>query len=237
MKTCLKKLSNSVYLRNAIDNLGWVDLGDQVVIIDALEESDLGEEVLELIRTTSNEPITTLINTHRHSDHMALNPFFEKQGAQIISFHDLKGCERFIQGTNGLSLRLIPLAKTHSNKDLLVFVPEQSILFCGDVFGWGLVPWEGRLRQEIYENICRTYEFMIELNPKVVIPGHGPVCTVEELSVWLNYFKKLVTIQRDTPRKLSEVPPPAEMVDWWRFVEWKHQFSLDKIKTLKFSEI
>lgn len=237
MKPVLKKLSDSIYLRNAVDNLGWVDIGNQVVVIDALEDADLGEEVLDLITRTTDSPILTLINTHRHSDHMALNSFFEEKGAEVISFHDLKGSEQVIQGANGLSLRLIPLSKTHSNKDILVFIPEESILFCGDIFGWGLVPWEGRLRQEIYENICKTYELMIRLNPKIVVPGHGPTCTVDELKVWLRYFKQLVTIQRENPEKLSETPPPQDMVHWWRFVEWKHQFSLDKIKTLKSNEI
>ena len=237
MITSLKKLSDSIYLRNAIDNLGWIDLGDQVVVIDALEEACLGDEVFDLIKTTTSNPISTLINTHRHSDHMALNSFFADKGAQVLSFHDLKGEEYVISGSKDLSVRLIPLAKTHSNKDILVFSPEASILFCGDVFGWGLVPWEGRLRQEIYDNICQTYELMIALNPKIVVPGHGPTCTVEDLKVWLTYFKRLVRIQRETPEKLAKIPPPEEMVDWWRFVEWKHQFSLEKIKTFKSNEI
>jgi glyoxylase-like metal-dependent hydrolase (beta-lactamase superfamily II) len=237
MEICLKRLSESIYLRNAIDNLGWIDLGDQVVVIDALEDAELGDEVLALIRSTTINPITTVINTHRHSDHMALNSFFEAQGARVISFHDLDDAEsQIIRGCNGLSVQLIPLAKTHSNKDLLVFVPEESILFCGDVFGWGLVPWEGRLRQEIYDNICQTYDLMISLNPKIVVPGHGPVCSVNELRIWLDYFKRLVRIQLVEPAELATVPPPKQMVDWWRFVEWKHQFSLDKVKTLKFSE-
>ena len=236
MKPCLKKLSDSVYLRNAIDNLGWVDLGDQIVVIDALEEAELGSVVLEMIQSTSHQPVTTVINTHRHSDHMALNPFFEAQGAKVISFHDLDGCEQIIEGSNGLSIHLITLAKTHSNKDILVFVPEKSILFCGDVFGWGLVPWEGRLRQEIYENICQTYELMIALNAKVIVPGHGPTCSVEELKTWLTYFKTLVKIQLETPELLAEIPPPEKMKDWWRFVEWKHQFTLDKVNTFKSNE-
>jgi glyoxylase-like metal-dependent hydrolase (beta-lactamase superfamily II) len=164
---------------------------------------------------------------------MALNSFFEAQGARIISFHDLDDAERIIRGCNGLSVQLIPLAKTHSNKDLLVFIPEESILFCGDVFGWGLVPWEGRLRQEIYDNICRTYDLMISLNPKVVVPGHGPICSVDELKIWLTYFKRLVRVQLIAPEDLADLPPPTQMEDWWRFVEWKHQFSLDKVKTLK----
>ena len=237
MKTCLKSVSNSICLRNSIDNLAWIDLGDQVIVVDALEDASLGDDVLALIRTTTANPIATVINTHRHSDHMALNPFFEAQGAKVISFHDLVGREQIIQGDNGLTVRLIPLAKTHSNKDLLVFIPEESILFCGDVFGWGLVPWEGRLRQEIYENICNTYDFMIGLNPKVVVPGHGPTCTVAELKTWLIYFKRLVAIQRNAPEQLLGTPPPEEMVGWWRFVEWKHQFSLEKVKTFKSNEI
>ena len=236
MKPCVVELSNGIYLRNAVDNLGWVDLGDQVVVVDALEEAELGDEVLALIQESTNGTVKTVINTHRHSDHMALNPFFEAQGARILSYHDLKGHEQTILGANGRHLRLVPLPKTHSNKDILVFIPDASILFCGDVFGWGLVPWEGHLRQEIYENICSTYDFMISLHPKIVVPGHGPTCSVEELKIWLHYFKTLVSIQRSHPESLSAILPPEEMKHWWRFVEWKHQFSLDKVKTFKPNE-
>ena len=223
----------NIFVRNAIDNLTWVNLGDQIVVIDALEEVELADEVLKAIRATSALPITYMINTHRHSDHMALNPFFESLGAEIISFHDLKGKTKTIKGSNNLSLDLIPLPKTHSNKDILVHIPEVNVLCCGDVFGWGLVPWEGRMRQEIYQNICQVYEQMISMQPETVIPGHGPLCTTNELKRWLTYFKDLVEIQQTNPNKLKTTVPPDDMKTWWRFVEWKHQFSLDKIKTFE----
>ncbi len=233
MKPEIIEIKPSVFVRNAIDNLTWVNLGDQIVVIDALEEAELATEVLAAIIATSTHPITYVINTHRHSDHMALNSFFEDLGAEVISFHDLKGKTKIIKGSNNLSLNLIPLPKTHSNKDILIHIPEVNVLCCGDVFGWGLVPWEGKMRQDIYQNICQVYDLMISLAPETIIPGHGPLCSTDELKRWLIYFKTLVEVQMATPNKLQTIAPPEDMKDWWRFVEWKHQFSLDKIATFE----
>jgi len=234
----LIRVSEGVFARQAIDNMGWADMGGWTLVIDALEQPELADEVGECLgESVGDQPVRFLLNTHTHGDHVALNPWFEREfRAEIVNartaFIPVEG--RVFSG----ALReccMIPLP-CHTAQDCVVWFPEDRILFTGDLFGWGLIPWEGNLRPERQEQVIAAYRRLIEFGADRVIPGHGPLCTTDHLRRWLDYFEYLRGRVRDAvaaglgdAEVAERSAPPADMRDWWRFLQWKHADSLKKV--------
>jgi glyoxylase-like metal-dependent hydrolase (beta-lactamase superfamily II) len=72
----------------------------------------------------------------------------------------------------GTAVRLINLGPAHTAGDSVVFVPEEAVLFAGDLLFIGGTPisWAGPI-----SNWVRACDRMLALEPEVVVPGHGPV--------------------------------------------------------------
>lgn len=92
----LKKVSEHVYFVQgatgvATDNEGFISnasviIGDEsITLVDALGSPSLAEQLLYLIREISDLPITRVISTHYHADHIYGLQVFKDQGAQIIA--------------------------------------------------------------------------------------------------------------------------------------------------------
>jgi len=226
-------------VRQEIDNIAWIDLGGFAVVVDALERGELEAEVLAAIRRTLGEtPVRYVLNTHRHYDHTALNAALKREfGAEIINQRTSRvGPEgRWFEGSRR-RVQWLAMGGCHTSEDCVAWVPEDRALFVGDIFGWGLIPLSGSLRNDTARLLLDTYQRLIDFDPAVVVPGHGPLGTRETLERWVEYFHWLrsrcaeaLAAGRTDAQVLSEVAPPEDMSDWWRFEVWKHEDSLGKV--------
>lgn len=242
----LFKPADGVFVRIEIDNMGWLDMGGYTIVVDSLEQARAEPEVVGAIeQTVGTQPIRYLINTHTHPDHIALNRVFRRMGAEIINAGTFQIPVEGLQlEGDKRSLRVWLLPGCHSRHDCVVWLPGEQVLFVGDLFGWGLIPWMGNLKLERRQLILDTYQKLLDCRAKTVIPGHGPPCTSNELARWRDYFLWLIeTVEamRDkgyAPGHINRtsLPPPEDMVNWWRFVEWKHDDSLRKVVKAVFRE-
>ncbi len=233
------EIAEGFYLRQAVDNIAWMDMGDGVLIVDALEQERLESEVIAAIRDTMGDrPVEYVLNTHPHYDHVALNnAFAEHFGAKVFNARiaEIPSGGRWFEGPER-KVHMIPMGGTHTAEDCIVWVPDDHVLFTGDIFGWGLIPTSRPLKDAVVERIDQVYQRMIDLDPQTVIPGHGPTCTKAELQRWVTYFHdlieqvpKLKEQGMDAAAIQDEIDPPADMKDWWRFTEWKHEDSVSKV--------
>ncbi|MBX3605087.1 MAG: MBL fold metallo-hydrolase [Piscinibacter sp.] len=71
--------------RNFISNAGIVVTAEGVVVIDALGSPTLAQELLAQIRTLTPLPVTHVIVTHYHADHIYGLQAFKAAGAQVIA--------------------------------------------------------------------------------------------------------------------------------------------------------
>ena len=71
--------------RNFISNAGFVLTNDGVVVIDALGSPALAEELLAQIRRITPLPVTHVIITHYHADHIYGLQAFKAAGATVIA--------------------------------------------------------------------------------------------------------------------------------------------------------
>lgn len=197
-------------IRSLMCNNGWVDLGDEILLIDSNMPSRT-RALLDAVRQTcGTKPISFVVNTHHHGDHIYANRSIREQtGAAIISCAEmLEELHRYETGAFGgdagrweqvakvrpdlAGTSLLPPTMTfehslliygskrrvelhhfgwgHTRGDTIVWLPEERIVFVGDLVTKG--PF----------NIVRDGEmaawphylaFIESLNPSIVCPGHG----------------------------------------------------------------
>ena len=70
-------------------NQGWVVFNDFVLVIDA-NFPNQADEVIKLIRETTDKPIRFVFDTHYHGDHADGNQTYTKIGATVISSENSK---------------------------------------------------------------------------------------------------------------------------------------------------
>jgi len=233
------QVAEGFHVRQAVDNMAWIDLGDGAIVVDALEQPELETEVLEAIAATlPDRKVKYVLNTHTHYDHVALNATFVRRfGAEIVdnSAGAIPPDGRWFAGPRRKVL-MLPMPSCHTEEDCVVWSPQDRVLLVGDIFGWGLIPLTRELRTETARLLVDTYNRLIAFDAAVVVPGHGPLCTTAELKRWVEYFHGLIADVGRACRKslddkdvLRQVVPPQDMKGWWRFLAWKHDDSAAKV--------
>jgi hypothetical protein len=145
--------------RNFISNAGFVITHDSVVVIDALGSPALAEELVQKIRTLTPKPISHVLLTHYHADHIYGLQVFEALGAKIVAH---------AQAREYINSETAHLRLEASRKDLAPWVDQGTRLVpasqwvSGDsstlkVGAWTLCcsTWGPRIRRRIRPSSCR----------------------------------------------------------------------------------
>jgi len=113
---------------------------------------------------------------------------------------------------------LISKGEAHTKSDVVLWLPDEKILFSGDVIFINHHPWLGDGSPDewiIYLNYLKT------LNPKYIVPGHGPLgnkTSIDQMIKYLNNISDLVdsAIQNNfTEDEIKIISIPEEYQDWW----------------------
>ena len=83
--------------------------------------------------------------------------------------------ERLELRLDGTEVHLIHVGRCHSQSDTVVHLPAERVLFTGDVVCRDLTP----LVTGGFEAWLSVLDWIVELDPDVIVPGHGPVCGIE----------------------------------------------------------
>jgi glyoxylase-like metal-dependent hydrolase (beta-lactamase superfamily II) len=115
-------------------------------------------------------------------------------------------------------VRLMELGPAHTRGDTIAVLPEQRVLFTGDLLFNGAHPiaWAGPVSNWI--DACRKIE---QLDPVLVVPGHGPLAQVQEVRELRAYFEYLYEQAR---RAHAEGMTPLQAARWMsldRWADWK----------------
>jgi glyoxylase-like metal-dependent hydrolase (beta-lactamase superfamily II) len=85
-------------------------------------------------------------------------------------------------------VRLIQVGPAHTRGDTIVYVPEDRVVFTGDILFMGSHPimWEGPV-----ENWIRACDVLLDLEVDTVVPGHGPLTSKSGVSETRDYWVRL----------------------------------------------
>jgi glyoxylase-like metal-dependent hydrolase (beta-lactamase superfamily II) len=94
----------------------------------------------------------------------------------------------------GRRVELIEVGPAHTPGDLIVHVPDERVVFAGDLMFVGVTPimWVGPV-----ENWLAGLDRIIELGPRAVVPGHGPVTDLEGVQTMKSYWEFVSAAIRD----------------------------------------
>ncbi len=88
----------------------------------------------------------------------------------------------------GVAVQLIEVGPAHTVGDLIVNLPDDGVVCAGDVLFCEDHPvhWAGPL-----ESVHRAALRVLECDPRVVVPGHGPVMTPADVRAHADYLLEL----------------------------------------------
>ena len=108
---------------------------------------------------------------------------------------ELRGPTRTIDGDlsfdlDGVEVELLYVGPAHTGGDVIVHLPREHIVFTGDILFRRCTPigWDGT-----YANWIAALDRIVALEPRVIVPGHGPLCGVEgpkEMKQYLEYVRQ-----------------------------------------------
>jgi cyclase len=186
-----------------INNTGFLVGPQGVVSVDTCSTERRTLAYRHAIESVTAAPVRTVVNTHHHGDHTFGNCLFptativahERARAEAIAFGPPRPLPYwepadwgaltleppFLTFTDEIAVHVGDLrvelryvgTPAHTTNDVLVWVPERSVLYCGDLVFNGGTPFllmgsvTGSI--EVLENVVRP------LGAATVVPGHGPV--------------------------------------------------------------
>ena len=199
-----------------INNAGFVVGPRAITSIDACSTERRTRAYLDAIRMVSSRPVKTLVNTHHHGDHTHGNYLFtdativghERCRKEIIAaglpdyggvleevdWGALELAPPFLTFTESVTLWAGDLAcevrhvgrPAHTTNDAVVWLPERSVLFCGDLLFNQGTPF--LLMGSVAGAIDVLEGFVKPLGARTIIPGHGPVAGRELIDSVLGYL-------------------------------------------------
>lgn len=143
-----------------------------------------------------------------------------QKGLQIVRPR-LTFTGRMILYCGGKNLRLIHLGG-HSPSAIGVYLPEEEILFSGDVISKGQHPV---MEEADTVQWLRTLTDIRRLQVRVIVPRHGPLCTKEDtqqLSAYIRLLRRRVRSQIKAGRRFKEAVENIdlqELMDFFPFEE------------------
>lgn len=204
-------------------------IDDGVVVVDT-KNPEWGNAILDKIRTVTDKPVTTIINTHTHGDHVGSNIDFSSP-VQVVAhtntkanmakmpvFQTASGRQYLPSRTyqNRLSLfegeeriDLYYFGSGHTSGDTIVVFPALRVAHTGDLFAWKGTPYIDVNNGGSGVNYPRTVLAAADTIQGVdtVIPGHSPVMT------WAD-FREFGEFNRDfliaVERGMKEGKTPSE---------------------------
>lgn len=235
----VEKVKDNLYvLRGGGGNTAVFITAGGVVVVDA-KNPGWGQPILDKIKTLTPKPVTTLINTHTHGDHVSGNvefpasidfvaqentktnmekmPIFKEHNGVGLPKRTFKDKMTLGKGTDQIDLYYF--GPGHTNGDAFVVFPSLRIMHSGDIFAGKSVPLidtaNGGSMLHISETLMKAYDGI--KNVDTIINGHTPAqTTFADLKEYSDFNKDLVAWMR---AGLKAGKTPEQLAAQWKVPE------------------
>ena len=237
--------------QNFISNAGFVITPAGVVVIDALGSPALAQRLLGEIRKHTDQPVTHVILTHYHADHIYGLQTFKATGARILTHEaareylnsdtarlrleaSRKDLAPWIDGNTrllpadewlpgdtelvvgGVRLQIRHVGPSHTPEDEVVYLPQEKVLFAGDLVFRGRIPFVGQADSGRW---IKALDKLLAFDTGVIVPGHGPMSSQarEDMVMTRDYLLHLRKVMGEAARNMEPWEPAYQAADWSRF--------------------
>jgi cyclase len=234
-----------------LNNAGVIVGSEGTVVVDTAATEARARVLRDAVHTISRKPVSILVNTHSHGDHTFGNSLFSDTATVVAHEHaaaemadhglaltglwpevnwgrielalpEVTYRDRMTLPSVGPRVELLHLGPGHTAGDTVVWLPDQRVLFTGDLVFSGATPFVlmGSLAGSL-----RVLDQLRALEALYVIPGHGPLGGPELLDRNADYLRWVRRLARTadglTPLELARAAGPgpyAELLDSERLV-------------------
>jgi glyoxylase-like metal-dependent hydrolase (beta-lactamase superfamily II) len=233
-----KVKDNLFVLRGGGGNTAVFVMANGVAVVDA-KNPGWGRPILDAIKDLTPKPVTLLINTHTHGDHVSGNvefpaavdvvvqentrtnmekmPIFKEHANAGMAKRTFK--DRMTIGQGADQIDLYYFGPGHTNGDAWVVFPAHRILHSGDIFAGKSVPLidtgNGGSMRQIPETLARAHSGIKGVDS--IINGHTPAQTTwADLAEFVQFNRDLVTWM-ETGLKAGK--SPEQLAAEWKVPE------------------
>jgi cyclase len=198
-----------------INNSGFLAAVNRTVLIDTCATEQRTRRLLDEVMRVTGAAVSTVVNTHHHGDHTngnylagAATIIGHRNTRELMIATGIDHYEQAFEGINWGELQLRPPDVTfedtvtlyvgdtrvelryvgnaaHTTSDVLVWLPEQSILFAGDLIFNGGAPF---VLMGSVAGSRAALDRIRELGARTIVPGHGGVCGPDQIDVVDDYL-------------------------------------------------
>jgi cyclase len=229
-----------------LNNTGFLVGRSGVVSIDTTSTEQRTRAYLDAIAGVTRQPVRTLVNTHHHGDHTHGNcllplatiighPLCREEILRtsfppvagvwsVVEWGDLHSEPPFVTFEDRLTvwvddlrveLHIVP-TPAHTTNDVVVWIPERSVLFTGDLVFVGGTPF---VPMGSVSGSLSALEWLRTFGARTLVPGHGPVSdpsVIDGVEEYLGFIQK--TAARGKSAGISPLDL-ARQTDLGRFAE------------------
>jgi glyoxylase-like metal-dependent hydrolase (beta-lactamase superfamily II) len=237
--------------QNFVSNAGFVITPDGVVVIDALGSPALALRLLAEIRKHTDKPVTHVILTHYHADHIYGVQALKAAGAKILAHQaareylnsdtarlrleasrtelapwvdkdtHLVPADEWLDGerelvVGGIRFQIKPVGPSHTPEDLVIYLPQEKVLFAGDLVFRSRVPFVGQADSRQW---IKALDSLLTFDATVIVPGHGALSTEarKDMELTRDYLVYLRSVMGGAARNLEPFEDAYNAADWSRF--------------------
>lgn len=214
----VEKINDSLYVlrgQGGGGNTAVLIMAKGVAVVDA-KNPGWGQPILDKIKTLTSKPVTLLINTHTHGDHVSGNvqfpasidfvaqentkvnmekmPIFKESNGVGLPKRTFK--DKMTIGSGADQIDLYYFGRGHTNGDAFVAFPAHRVVHSGDIFASKAVPLidtaNGGSLLQISDTLRKAHTGI--KNVDTIINGHTPAQTKwADLKEFADFNADLVT--------------------------------------------
>ncbi len=215
-------------------NVGVFVMEEGVAVVDT-KLPGWGPVLLERIRSVTDKPVVTIINTHTHGDHVGSNEAFpdtvrivahENTKTNMQRMDNFQGdnakylpgttySDRMSLGSGADRIDLYHFGAGHTDGDTFIVYPALGVLQTGDMFPWRDAPFldanNGGSGVALPESLAAAIAAIEGVD--IVVPGHIPVTTWESFQEFQRFTADLLDAVRTAKGAGLSVDEAATGVD------------------------
>jgi cyclase len=209
------KLKDNLFVLKGGGGNTAVFVGANGVVVVDTKNPGWGQPILDKIKELTPKPITTIINTHTHGDHVSGNVEFpatvdvvvqentkaNMEKMDIFKQNNGKGMakrtfkDKMTLGKGADEIDLYYFGRGHTNGDAFVVFPALRTMHAGDIFASKNLPLidtgNGGSAVDIGQSLQKAHDGI--KNVDTIITGHSPTTmTWQDLQDYANYNKAFI---------------------------------------------
>jgi len=248
----VEKLKDNLYVLKGGGGNTAVLVGATGVVIVDTKNPGWGQPILDKIKEITPKPVTTIINTHTHGDHVSGNVEFpatvdvvvqentktNMQGMPIFTSANGRGLptrtfkDKMTLGAGADRIDLYYFGRGHTNGDAWIVFPAHRIAHAGDIFSGKNLPLldvkNGGSGVEIGTTLQKAHDGIANVDS--VITGHSTVMAWADLAEYARFNKDLLA---DVQAAVKAGKTPEDIAASWRISEKYKGYAIqdERLKT------